>query len=216
MNGNPTPPTAVDHVRMAAKSAGKRASIAGQKGKLRAEILLMDNKINARKMKFGVELYDFLVPQAENDPTFIIDSEVLTNIRGMFVTAFKDNKALLQKKAKKQMDLTSVVEQRAVAFPVPAVSIGEKMVNAGRAASFTGRETAIKTKISLLEKEMKINKQNFGVQAYALLVNLEDTTKWLPSDRDVRFFYDQCRRDIQKMEEEKKEKQAGIQLLGLK
>jgi len=62
MNGNPTPPTAVDHVRMAAKSAGKRASIAGQKGKLRAEILLMDNKINARKMKFGVELYDFLVP----------------------------------------------------------------------------------------------------------------------------------------------------------
>ena len=215
MSEGPTSPTVIDSVKSVAKSAGKRASIVGQKGKIRAELLLMDQKIKSRKHKFGVDLYDFLVPQAENVPTFIIESETLTNIQGLFVTAFKDNKALLQKKAKKQNDLTVVAEQRSVAFPIPAVSIGEKMVNAGKAASFTGKETAIKTKMSMLEREMKANKHNFGIQAYALLVNLEDNSNWLPSHRDVRFFYDQARREVMQMEQDRKQKEADLCVLGL-
>lgn len=213
--GNPTSPTVMDRVQKAAAVAGKRASIVGQKGKINFDLTMMDRKINARKQKFGVELYDHLVVQAENEPTFMIEGAALDNIQGLFVTAYKDNKAILQKKAKKQNDLTVVSEQRSIAFPIPAVSIGEKMANAGKAASFTGREQVIKTKMSAMEREMKSNKQNFGVQTYALLVNLEDNIKWLPSDRDVRFFYDQTRRDVMQMEQDRKQKEADRSILGL-
>lgn len=212
---SPASPTVMDRAKSAAKVAGKRASVVGQKAKLQAEIMLTDSKIKARKQKFGVELYNHLVVQAEADPHFIIESDTLTNIQGLFVTAFKDNKALLQKKAKKQNDLGVVADQRSIAFPIPAVSIGEKMVNAGKAATFTGKETAIKTKMSMLEREMKANKQKFGIDAYARLVDLEDGLKWLPSDRDVRFFYDQARREVQQIEQDKKQKEADLSVLGL-
>jgi len=204
-----------DDVRAVAKVVGKRASIAGQKAKLKAEIALMDHKIKGRKQLFGVELYDFLVPFAEKDPTFIIESDTLTNIQGLFVTAFKDNKALLQKKATKDHDLTRVAEKRAISFPIPAQTIGGKVMNAGKSAKMTGQETAIKAKKAMIEREMNGNKQLFGLHAYELLVQLEDNTKWLPSDRDVRFFYDQARREVTALENEKKAKEADFGVLGL-
>lgn len=208
-------PTLWDDVKSAAKVAGKKASIAGQKAKIRAELVLMDQKIKGRKQQFGVELYDFLVPFAEKDPMFIIESDSLANIQGLFVTAFKENRALLQKRAAREQALNQVAEKRARSFPVPAVSIGEKMVNAGKSAKMTGEETGIKTKMAMMEREMKANKQAFGIQAYHLLVQLEDNSKWLPPDRDVRFFYDQVRREIAQMETDKKQKEADLSVLGL-
>lgn len=206
-------PSLWNDVKAGAKVAGKKASIAGQKAKTRADILLMDNRIKARKQHFGIELYDFLVPFAEKDPHFIIESDTLTNIQGHFVTAFKDNKAILLKKSLKQRDLENVAEQRANAFPVPAETFGGKMKNAGKAAGMTGRETKIKTEIAMMEREMKSNKQKFGVETYHLLVKLEDDEKWLPSDRDVRFFYDQARREIMAMETDKGNKKAELAVL---
>jgi hypothetical protein len=208
-------PSLWNDVRAAAKVARKKASVAGQKAKIHAELAMMKNRIKGRKQHFGVELYDFLVPFAEKDPTFIIESDTLTNIQGLFVTAFKDNKALLQKKAAKAHELVRLQEKRAVAFPVPAETISEKMVNAGKSAKMTGEETAIRTKISFLEQQMRENKQNFGIHAYTLLAQLEDNSKWLPSDRDVRFFYDQTRRDISQMEQDRVAKEADLGVLEL-
>jgi hypothetical protein len=205
----------MDSMRGLAKQASKRASTAGQKAKIKTEILLMDNKIKKRKEQFGIDLYDFLVPFAEKDPTFLIESDTLTHIQGLFVTCFKDNKALLQKKAAKENELNRVAEKRAVAFPTPAETFSEKVVNAGKSAQMTGQETGIKTKMHYLEKEMRFNKKQFGVQAYSLLVQLEDNSKWLPSDRDVRFFYDQTRREVTAMEQEKKQKEADLGVLSL-
>lgn len=205
----------LEKAQSAAKVAGKRASTAGQKAKIRAEILMMDGKIKKRQEQFGLELYDFLVPFADKDPTFILDSDSLTNIQGLFVTCFKDNKALLIKKGAKEGELTRVQEKRAMAFPVPAETFQEKVVNAGKSAKMTGEETGIKTKMHYLEKEMRFNKKKFGVAAYNLLVQLEDNSKWLPSDRDVRFFYDQARREVMAMEQEKVTKEADLGVLGL-
>lgn len=206
-------PSLWNDVKAGAAVAGKRASIAGQKAKTRADILLMDNRIKARKQKLGIELYDFLVPFAEKDPHFIIESDTLTNIQGFFVTCFKDNKAILLKKAKKERELAELNEKRAQAFPVPAETFGGKLKNAGKAASMTGSETKIKAAIAMMEREMKANKQTFGVETYHLLVKLEDEEKWLPSDRDVRFFYDQARREIMAMEQEKGNKKAELAVL---
>lgn len=208
-------PSLWDDVKKAASVAGRKASIAGQKAKIRTEMMMLDNKVKKRKQQFGVELYDFLVPFAEKDPSFIIESDTLTHIQGLFVTAFKDNKALLQKKAAKSHDLNRVAEKRAVAFPTPAENIQEKIVNVGKSARMTGEETGIKNQIGVLEQDMRRNKKNFGIQAYVLLVQLEDNSKWLPSDRDVRFFYDQARREVGQIEQEKKQKEADLGVLGL-
>ncbi|CAB9513138.1 expressed unknown protein [Seminavis robusta] len=208
-------PSLWNDVKAAAKVAGKKANVAAQKAKIHAELVIVKNKIKTRKHQFGIELYDFLVPFAEKDPSFIIESDTLTHIQGLFVTAFKDNKALLQKKAAKEQDLNRAYEKRAMAFPVPAETISEKVVNAGKSAKMAGNETALKTKMNMYEMEMNENKKNFGVQAYGLLVQLEDNSKWLPTDRDVRFFYDQARREIMQMEQERANKEADLGVLGL-
>lgn len=191
--------------------AGKRATTAAQQTKIRAEMMLIDQKINKRKQNFGIDLYDNLVLHAEQEPTFILDSHTLENIRGHFVTAFKDNKALLQKKARQQQELVEIEEQKAIAYPkVPAETFGGQMKNAGKAANFARRDATCKSKINVLEADMKNNKKKFGVETYHLLAHLEDNQKWLSPDRDVRFLYDSCRRDISQIHKERQQKESEL------
>lgn len=213
MSANSDEPSLWNDMKAGARVAGKRASIAGQKAKTRADILLTESRIKTRKQKFGVELYDFLVPFAEKDPHFIIESDTLANIQGLFVEAFKDNKAILQKKSQKERELAEIADRRANAFPVPAETFAGKLKNAGKSAAMTGSETKVKTAIAMMEREMRANKQKFGVESYDLLVRLEDHDKWLPSDRDVRFFYDQARRDITQLEVDKGNMKADLAVL---
>ena len=197
--------------------AGKRATVATQKAKIRTEMMIIDNRIQKRKQTLGVELYDSLVVHAESDPVFIIESDSLENIRGEFVTCFKDNKALLQKRARKQQQLVEVAEQREVAYPkVPCETFAGQFQNGCKAANFARQEVGCKNKIALVEDNMKKNKKLFGEEVYKVLVRLEDHEKWLPSDRDVRFLYDQARRDITKMISEKQQKIMELGELGKK
>lgn len=204
-----------DRVKAQGKKAGKIAQTKAHQTKLRAEMIMIDQKVNKRKQSFGVELYDTLVLQAEQDPTFIIDGETLENIRGQFVTAFKDNKALLQKKAKQQQALVEIEEKKAIAFPKePAETIGEQMKNAGIAANFKRQDVTCRTRIARLEADMKENKKKFGVETYHLLEYLEDHKKWLSPDRDVRFLYDAARRDITQLQKDKQQKLLDLNALG--
>lgn len=204
-----------DSMKAQGIKAGKQASIATQKAKIYAEIALLDNKMHHRKERFGIELYDALVLPAEQDPVFMIESDSLENIRGHFVTCFKDNKALMLKRAKKQQQLVELDERRAIAYPkVPCETFGGQMKNGCKAANFARQESQWKARIAIVEQEMKANKKKFGLEVYRLLVQLEDNQHWLPSDRDVRFLYDQARRDITKMITEKQQKKLNLSTLG--
>lgn len=203
-----------DSVKKKASVVGHKASLAAQRGRIKADLLLLDQKIKGRKQQFGVELYDFLVPFAEKDDMFIIESDSLEAIQGPFIQCFKDNKATSGKKAIKENALAAVGEKRALAFPVPAETVAGKLKNAGKSAAMTGQEAGIKTKMAMMERTMKTNKQQFGVEVYHLLVKKEDEEKWLPSDRDVRFFYDQARRDVEKLEQDWKTREADLAVLG--
>jgi hypothetical protein len=206
-----------DNVKAQGIKAGKRASMAAHKAKLTAELLWIDNRIRTRKETLGIELYDTLVVLADQDPTFIIDDgDTLDHIRGDFVTCFKDNKALVQKRARKQQQLVELKEQKAVAYPkVPCETFRGQAANGLKAANFARQETQTKTKIALLEQEMTLHKKKFGVAVYDLMVSLEDTQQWLPRDRDVRFLYDQARRDITHLYQERNEKEAELAVLSL-
>ena len=202
-------------VKKQSQMAGKRASHVAQQTKIRAEMMMIDQRMTKRKQRFGVELYDTLVLPADQDPTFIIESETLENIRGHFVTIFKDNKALLQKRATQQQLLVEVEERKEFAYPkVPCDTFGGQMKNAGKAANFLAEETMCKSKIAAIEKDMKNNKKKFGLEVYRLLAHLEDHQKWLSPDRDVRFLYDSARRDVSKMLAEKQQKELDLNAVG--
>ncbi|CAB9528752.1 expressed unknown protein [Seminavis robusta] len=184
---------------------------------MRAELMMMDQKITKRKQRFGVDLYDTLALHARQDPDFIIESPSLEQIRGHFVTAFKDHKALRQKLALQQQGLVELGERREIAFPaVPGegeTTLGGKAKNAGKAANFLREETMYKSKIAAVEADMKHNKKKFGVEVYLLLVHLEDSQKWLSPDRDVRFLYDAARRDVTRLLMEKQQKETDLRAL---
>ncbi|CAB9514043.1 expressed unknown protein [Seminavis robusta] len=205
------------------KGAGKKASIAGQKAKLGGEMLLLDQKIKNRKQNFGIGLYDHLANIADGDAMFIIDNPALENIRGLFVTTYKDNKALHQKVKGHQLKLAQVAEERRcvqsrhggkLSFDVPADTVGERIMNAPKLARIAGQETKVKTAKAVVEREMTANKQNFGLALYAHLVELELCDHWVPEDKDVRFHYEECRRDIARFEIIKDEKGEDIDVLG--
>jgi hypothetical protein len=73
---------------------------------------VLDQRLQARKQHFGMELYDRLPQQADQDPMFIIDHPALENIQGLFVTCYKDNKALMQKNKTPQFQLEEAAELR--------------------------------------------------------------------------------------------------------
>lgn len=184
--------------------------MAGQKAKLRGEMILIDNRIQKRQQMLGIDLYDALVVHARSDPLFIIEDESLENIRGDFVTCFKDNKALLQERDHKRQQIIAVGEQREVAYPKAqcnsTTTMAEQIKNGAKAANFVRMEMAAKTKIKVVDDDMIRNKQKFGEQVYKTLCRLEDEEQWLPQDRDIRFLYDQARRDISQLLADKQQK----------
>jgi hypothetical protein len=214
-----THPTPQQRLWGGIKDAGRRASIVRQKALLGVDIAVIDQRIKGRKQQFGVDLYDYLAQQADRDPMFIIDHPALENIRGLLVTCYKDNKALLQKNKAHQLQLAAAAEQRKcvnsrhggkISFPVPADTVGERIMNAPKLARIAGSEAKIKTSMACVDREMMARKQAFGMATYAKLVELEKLHQWIPADTTVRIHYDECQRDIAQYEILKDENREDI------
>lgn len=218
----PTQPASAHALWDGVKDAGKRASITGKKAKIGADVMLLENKIKSRKQIFGCDLYDHLLPLVEEDPYFLIESPALDKFQGLFVTAYKDNKALLQQNADIEQKIQELREKRAavnsrhggkLSYQVPADSVGERILNFPKNARITGSETKLKANVALIDREILANKRRFGVECYELLVHLEENEHYIPDDRDVRFHYDHARKDVAKLEMVKEEKHEDMDLL---
>merc|ERR1711862_503953 len=138
----------------------------------------------------------------------------MENVQVPFIKVIKETKALEAKKKVKNGELEQNQISRAAAFPIPAEDWQGKMRNAGKSASLYGGESKIRTEMSLLESQLTRRKQEFGMEVYGIFVQMEDTQNWLPRDRDVRFLYDQARRDVTKLEDEKDQKASDLAVLG--
>ena len=204
------------------RSAGKRASIAGQKAKLSADLMLIEQKIKATKHQFGVDLYDMLAGQADQDPMFLIEGDALEEIRGIFVTCYKNQKALLQKKAQADAQLESVEQRRkavnsrhnnTLSFEVPADTVGERILNAPKNLQLKSQETKVKAARNVIEQDLLNNKKAFGVQMYDFLLELEKCDHWIPHDDKVRLHYNHARREIAQLELIKEEKVEDKEVL---
>ena len=213
----------------AIRVTGKRASLAGQKAKLGADVAVLNQKIKARKHQFGVDLYDSLAALVEKDPMVLLntnDTGPLQNIQGLFVAAYRNNKALLQKRTADEERLTEQAEKRrcvnsrhggTLAYEVPADTVGERIMNAPKLARIRGEETRLRGNIASINQQVTHNKYDFGRQCYDQLLALEqqqgNDDHWTPTHQDVRNHYIAVRHDMAQYEMLKDEKWEDRDLL---
>lgn len=203
-----------DSVKQAAGKAGQAAVTGGTMAKLKAELALVDREVTTRQEKFGVELYDYVEPLSRSQEFFAANDRMTETIRGPLLTAQREIAALNIRRGKYKEQLSQAEVKRKSAFPNAATTVGEKVFNAAKAASFAGKEAKIHTDVSVTETLMKSYKQEFGVKMYSIFVEMEDKENWLPTVRDIRSLYDQTRRDIEKLQEKIAGKKKELEALG--
>lgn len=206
-----------DSVKAGAAAAATKAAdatkVAAQKTKLNADLLLCDREINNCKKAFGVSMYDHISPLSQTADFYAASDELTEILRPPLIIAQKEIQALAAKRVKLKEDLATAEAKRAGAFPTPAETAGQKVINFGKASAMHSNETKIKAEISMLDTRIKGFKQDFGLSLFTILVEAEDTRGYLPSDREVRSIYDQTRHDINKLLAKKEKKTQELREL---
>ena len=201
-----------DSIKSATAQLGSAAAETGYKAKVQAEVLLIDRKITARQHTFGTQLYDHVAPLSKH-PDFYASDDVLTaTIRPPLINAQKEISVLLIKQTKLKEKMKQAEVTRA-ATVTPATNWQDTLVNVGKSTVLAGSEAKNSTEMALIEGEIVHHKQQFGVDVFGLFVDLEDTKGWLPTNRDIRTIYDNCRQDVEKLKKQKvdKEKELGME-----
>lgn len=205
-----------DSLRDAVVDTGSRlGSVAGTaalKAKLNTDLMMIDRELNARKQKFGVEMYDYVSPLSKNQAFYTSDDTLTLTLQPPLITAQREISALELKRNKQNGLIQEAAQVRASAFK-PAETWTDKLANAGRSAALGGNEAKLATELAMYNSQILHFKQEFGLNLYKTLEELEDSKQWLPTDREIRSIYDNCRRDVEKIEKKKLAKQSEIKTL---
>jgi hypothetical protein len=144
-----------------------KAKKQAQRTKLRGDIILLERQTNTKKKAFGVEFYDLIT----NDKNMLLGVSAGTVFKGHreelkepFERARDD---IAGKKAQKdihQKDM-DVMEVKG-AHTLPDATVGEKVNKAGAVMSNAASATKLSGKMALLDREMKIRKEQFGIEVF--------------------------------------------------
>lgn len=92
----------------------------------------------------------------------------------------------------------------------PAQNIAGHLVNGIKKTGFVSVSAKLKTEVSMVDTQIRDYKQVFGLEMFAIFTDLEDIEGWLPTVRDIRNIYDQCRRDVDELEKKKRAKEKEL------
>jgi hypothetical protein len=95
---------------------------------------------------------------------------------------------------KEKINVTSA--SRTASFNQQSDHWTETIQNTGKATVIAGNEAKLKTELAFVERDINHYKHIFGVTLFQQFSILEDTKNWLPTDREIRSFYDNTRKDI--------------------
>eukprot|EP00986_Skeletonema_menzelii_P001159 scaffold307_cov146-Skeletonema_menzelii.AAC.13 len=198
----------------AATQAGEATQAAATKTKLHADLLLIDRDINARKEKFGVDMYAHLEQITSTQEFYVADDRLINVIRPTLIKAQREVAAYERKRDALKGKVNMAEANRAGSASIlGAQTIGEKLMNAARYAAAGAKEATSKTELAMIERQILGFKEEFGLEMYPVFESMEDNEGWLPTDRKVRALYDQCREDIADMVKAKADKQEQIKQL---
>jgi hypothetical protein len=139
----------------------------GQKTKLRADIALAEREAKVRQKKFGVDLYDVL----SNDKQKLLGVAAGTLFKGKqdelkaaFERARDDIAGKLARKEELQRK-RDVLEVKG-AHTMPDTTMGEKVIKASKAVADAGTDTKLQAQQALIDREIKIRKEEFGLEVF--------------------------------------------------
>lgn len=144
-----------------------KAKKSAQKAKIRGEILVLERQAIGRKKQFGVVFYDLIT----NDKNMLLGVSAGTIFKGHreelkepFERARDDIAGKQAQKDVHQKDL-DVMEVKG-AHTLPNATVGEKVNKAGAVMSNAASATKLNGKMALLDREMKIRKEQFGIEVF--------------------------------------------------
>lgn len=199
----------------------------GQKVKLQGEIALLKRDITGRQKAFGVELYDLLT----NDKQKLLGVSAGTLFKGQqeelkepFERAREDVVGIQSRKDQKQKEL-DVLEVKG-AHTLPDYTVGQKANKAGRAIANGAKGTKLQAEMAFLDREIKVRKEQFGVDVFALARNSEERKSKNPvkrlstavanlsqQEQDIQACIDKAKADVTRLEGKIHSKQMEIHSL---
>jgi hypothetical protein len=155
---------------------------AAEKTKVRGDMALAQRGITVRKKKFGEEFYNVLT----NDKQKLLGVSAGTlsvfktggqndELRIAFERARDDIRGKQARKEELQNRL-DIMEVKGT-HTMPDVTIGQKMSKTGKMFSNAGKGTKIRAQMALIDREIKIRKEEFGLEVYVLAKTTEDKDK---------------------------------------
>lgn len=201
-------------ISQSARKLGDKGADEAKKVKIKADILLIDRSIDARKRAFGVAMYDYLSPLSQSQDFYAASDKLTEIVRPILILAQKEIQALAAKRVTQKEALAKAEAHRAASFPTKAETYGQKLMNLGKAGYLHSGETKIKTELAVTDRLIKGHKEDFGVALYNAFAFAEDNEGFLPTDRQIRNVYDTCRQDLTVLEQKIKAKEDEIVELG--
>jgi hypothetical protein len=128
---------------------------------LRAEVALIEREMTARKKAFGVELYDVIIFQTKRDKNSLLKTpgivKVIENTIQGPLSECSTDVVVLETERGQLEDEAEIIEAK-----------GDRDVNGGigKRLSNGAREGQIAVKISLLNRDIRIRKEKFGLEVW--------------------------------------------------
>lgn len=201
----------------------------GRKVQLQGEIQLLKRERTGRIKQFGVEFYDLLT----NDKQKLLGVSAGTLFKGgepgwkpALQQAREDIAAIQVRKESKQKDL-DVLEVKG-SHTMPDYTLQQKAAKASRAVADGAKATKWQADMALLDREIKIRKEQFGLEAFDLAPEstaTESTTKnpvkllskavasLTPQEQDIQNCIDKAKQDVAKIDSKINVKQGEIHAL---
>jgi hypothetical protein len=202
-----------------------KAKKQGQKTKLRGQIHLSQREITGRKKKFGVELYDMLTNDKEKllgvSAGTLFKDKSTEELKEPFERAKEEISAMQARKDVKQRELDAIeIDSH---HSISDESIGEKAKRAGKAIADASVQAKIKAQMVLIDREMKIRKEKFGVEVFDIAIQSDQHKKKdeggpimdsiSEQEKDILDVIDSAKNDVLAMEEKQKALQREIGMI---
>ena len=184
-----------------------------QKTKLRADIALTEREANTRKKKFGVDLYDVLT----------VDKQKMLGISAgtMFKGKHEEMKAAFERARddiagklarKEELQRKRDVMEVKGSHTMPDTTMGEKMSKMGKTVSDASVDTKLRAQQALIDREIKIRKEEFGLEVFDACKPSEEKEKGIKGaistavsklsdhEKDIQSVIDLAKRDVEIIE----------------
>jgi len=146
-----------------------KAKSAAKSTKLKGEIALLDRDMKARKQKFGIEVCDLLMAMESKENMGVASSgSIFLNVESAMRGPFSSVKGDVLELQGKKDDIQQRIDAAGELKRSPA---GEE-ASAMDKAKAAGTDTKRKTKLALLDREIKARKEKFGLEVYDTAVGV--------------------------------------------